>query len=64
MVITANAEGRDYLVILGASSFFCVVDFFRACYFCSSSTNDNMKICCNIKSDVLFHAVSLVFAKS
>jgi len=39
-----------------------MIDFFQACYFCSCSTNDKMKICCNIKSDVLFHAVFMVFA--
>lgn len=61
MMTTAYAEGLDYLVNGGAFLFFEGGGFFACNYFCPSSPNVKMKICCNTKLEVLFHAVVLVF---
>ena len=63
-VCGTNAEGRDYLVKSGPFCFFAVTVVFQPCYFGSCSLNDKMKIWWNTKSDVLFHAVCLVFAEN
>lgn len=54
--------GCEIWVNSGAYFFFGFVAMFRGCWLGSISANDKMKICSNTISDVLFHAVSLVFA--
>lgn len=60
----SNAEGLDFMVISGTRRVFWQHGFCFACIFGSCSLIDKMKIWWNTNSDVLFHAVSLVFTEN